>query len=189
MKYYFQHSVVENCYVTGTVNATGIYVGGLAGHVNGSGLVMQSYSSANVTSTGGSIPTNKNISSYKITYNEEFVSRINANIKKIRIPTKKIIKIRNLIINIDEHKCFVNGNLVELTNIEFDILDILMQSPDVVVTRKKILKDIWNFDVDSETRTLDMHIKAIRKKIGEFSQEVYIETIRGIGYVINSKTI
>ena len=64
-----------------------------------------------------------------------------------------------------------------------------MQSPDVVVTRKKILKDIWNFDVDSETRTLDMHIKAIRKKIGEFSQEVYIETIRGIGYVINSKTI
>lgn len=120
---------------------------------------------------------------------KEFISRINANIKKIRIPTKKIIKIRNLIINIDEHKCFVNGNLVELTNIEFDILDILMQSPDVVVTRKKILKDIWNFDVDSETRTLDMHIKAIRKKIGEFSQEVYIETIRGIGYVINSKTI
>lgn len=120
---------------------------------------------------------------------KEFISRINANIKKIRVPSKKIIKIRDLIINIDEHKCFINGKVIELTNIEFEIIDILMHSPDVVVTRKKILKDIWNFDEDSETRTLDMHIKAIRKKIAEHSDEVYVETIRGIGYVINSKTL
>ena len=119
----------------------------------------------------------------------EFISRINANITKIHIPIKKIIKIRDLIINLDEHKCYLKGNLLDLTNIEFDLLNILMHSPDVVVTRKKLLKDVWNFEEDCETRTLDMHIKSIRKKIANLSNEVYIETIRGIGFVINGKTL
>ena len=119
----------------------------------------------------------------------EFISRINANITKIHVPAKTVIKLRDLIINIDEHKCFLKGNVVELTNIEFDLLNMLMHSPDVVVTRKKILKELWNFDDDCETRTLDMHIKSIRKKLAEYSDEVYIETIRGIGFVINGKTL
>ena len=119
----------------------------------------------------------------------EFIARINANITKIHIPVKKIIKIRDLIVNLDEHKCFLKGKVVDLTNIEFDLLSILAHSPDVVVTRKKILKDVWNFEEDCETRTLDMHIKSIRKKIASFTDEVYIETIRGIGFVINGKTL
>ena len=73
---------------------------------------------------------------------KEFISRINANITKMRIPLKKVYKIRDLIINLDEHKCFFNGKVVDLTNIEFDLLSILAHSPDVVVTRKKILKDV-----------------------------------------------
>ena len=64
-----------------------------------------------------------------------------------------------------------------------------MHSPDIVVTRKKILKDMWNLDEDCETRTLDMHIKSLRKKIAEHSNEPYIETVRGIGFVINGKTL
>lgn len=119
----------------------------------------------------------------------EFISRINANITKIHVPVKKVIKIRDLIINIDEHKCFMKGNVVDLTNIEFDLLNMLMQSPDIVVSRRKILKDIWNFDEDCETRTLDMHIKSIRKKLSEFTNETYVETVRGIGFVINGKTL
>ena len=66
---------------------------------------------------------------------------------------------------------------------------MLAHSPDIVVTRKKILKDLWNFDDDCETRTLDMHIKSLRKKIASVTEEVYIETIRGIGFVINGKTL
>lgn len=120
---------------------------------------------------------------------KEFISRINANITKIHVPVKKVIKIRDLIINIDEHKCYFKGNTIELTNIEFDLLNMLMHSPDIVVPRRKILKDIWNFDDDCETRTLDMHIKSLRKKIAEFSEETYIETVRGIGFVINGKTL
>ena len=64
-----------------------------------------------------------------------------------------------------------------------------MHSPDIVVTRRKILKDIWNFDDDCETRTLDMHIKSLRKKIAEYTEETYIETVRGIGFVINGKML
>lgn len=119
----------------------------------------------------------------------EFIARINANITKIHVPVKKVIKIRDLIINLDEHKCYLKGNLVDLTNIEFELLNILMHSPDIVVTRKKLLKDVWNFEEDSETRTLDMHIKSIRKKLASFTEESYIETIRGIGFVINGKTL
>ena len=119
----------------------------------------------------------------------EFISRINANITKIHVPIKKIIKIRDLIVNLDEHKCYLKGNHLELTNIEFDLLSMLAHSPDIVVTRKKILKDLWNFDDDCETRTLDMHIKSLRKKIAAITDEVYIETIRGIGFVINGKTL
>lgn len=119
----------------------------------------------------------------------EFIARINANLTKIHIPVKKVIKIRDLIINLDEHKCYLKGNLVDLTNIEFELLSILMHSPDVVVTRKKLLKDVWNFEEDCETRTLDMHIKSIRKKLISFTEESYIETVRGIGFVINGKTL
>lgn len=119
----------------------------------------------------------------------EFIARINANLTKIHIPVKKVIKIRDLIINLDEHKCYLKGNLVDLTNIEFELLSILMHSPDVVVTRKKLLKDVWNFEEDCETRTLDMHIKSIRKKLINFTDESYIETVRGIGFVINGKTL
>ena len=119
----------------------------------------------------------------------EFIARINANITKIHIPVKKIIKIRDLIVNLDEHKCFLKGKVVDLTNIEFDLLSILVHSPDVVVTRKKILKDVWNFEEDCETRTLDMHIKSIRKKLALYTDDVYIETVRGIGFVINDNTL
>ena len=119
----------------------------------------------------------------------EFIARINANLTKIHIPVKKVIKIRDVIINLDEHKCYLKGNLVDLTNIEFELLSILMHSPDVVVTRKKLLKDVWNFEEDCETRTLDMHIKSIRKKFISFTDESYIETVRGIGFVINGKTL
>ena len=119
----------------------------------------------------------------------EFIARINANITKIHIPVKKIIKIRDLIVNLDEHKCFLKGKVVDLTNIEFDLLSILAHSPDVVVTRKKILKDVWNFEEDCETRTLDMHIKSIRKTLALYTDDVYIETVRGIGFVINGNTL
>ena len=119
----------------------------------------------------------------------EFIARINANLTKIHIPVKKVIKIRDLIINLDEHKCYLKGHLVDLTNIEFELLSILMYSPDIVVTRKKLLKDVWNFEEDCETRTLDMHIKSIRKKFINFTEESYIETVRGIGFVINGKTL
>ena len=64
-----------------------------------------------------------------------------------------------------------------------------MHSPDVVVTRKKLLKDVWNFEEDCETRTLDMHIKSIRKKLASFTEEAYIETVRGIGFVIKGNTL
>ena len=118
----------------------------------------------------------------------EFVSRINANLRKISMHQNKVLKIRGLSLDITRHLVHVDDQLLELTSKEFDILHLLMLSPSVVVTRQKMLKQIWGFEFMAETRTLDMHIKTLREKIARITPEVYIETIRGVGYIIEEKS-
>lgn len=118
----------------------------------------------------------------------EFVSRINANLRKVSMHQNKVLKIRGLSLDITRHQVHVDGQLLELTSKEFDILQLLMLSPSVVVTRQKMLKQIWGFEFMAETRTLDMHIKTVREKISRITPEIYIETIRGVGYIIEEKS-
>ena len=118
----------------------------------------------------------------------EFISRINANLRKVSMHQNKVLKIRGLSLDITRHLVHVDGQLLELTSKEFDILQLLMLSPSVVVTRQKMLKQIWGFEFMAETRTLDMHIKTVREKISRITPEVYIETVRGVGYIIEEKS-
>lgn len=115
----------------------------------------------------------------------EFISRINTNLRKVSMHKNKVFKIRNLSLDITRHLCFLEGVQLDITAKEFDILYMLMESPSIVVTRSKLLKKIWGFDYMAETRTLDMHIKFIREKMAKVTDEPYIETVRGFGYIIN----
>lgn len=117
----------------------------------------------------------------------EFISRINVNLRKVNMHKNKIIRVRDLSLDITRHQFLVKDTVVELTAKEYDILNVLMESASIVVTRGKLLKKIWGYEYITETRTLDMHIKSIREKISRITSEIYIETVRGVGYIIKDR--
>lgn len=119
----------------------------------------------------------------------EFSSRIKANLRKnsTKKDVNEIIKIRDLEINNAKHRCTLKGEVVDLTVTEYQIVELLMKNVANVLTRQKILNIIWGYDYLTDTRTLDMHVKAIREKFSQITSEKYIETVRGIGYIINDK--
>ena len=115
----------------------------------------------------------------------EFISRINTNLRKVNMHKDKALQIRDIKLDVTRHLLFVKEEHVEITSKEFDILYVLMESPSIVVTRGQLLKRIWGYDYLAETRTLDMHIKSLREKISRVTKDIYIETVRGVGYIIN----
>ena len=80
----------------------------------------------------------------------------------------------------DKHVVRVQGTEVYLTYKEFELLRILMTHPGQVFSRDRLLAEIWGYDFDGETRTVDVHIRSLRHKLGAAGEE--IETVRGIGY-------
>ena len=75
-----------------------------------------------------------------------------------------------------------NGRPVTLTHKEFELLSLLIQSPGIVFTREQLLREVWGYTFDAESRTLDMHVRTLRQKLGECGS--CIETVRGSGYRI-----
>lgn len=115
----------------------------------------------------------------------EFVSRINTNLRKVNMHKDKVLTIRDLKLDTGKFLCFIKEEKLDITSKEYDILNELMQTPSIVVPRTRLLKKIWGFDYLAETRTLDMHVKSLREKIAKHTSDVYIETVRGVGYIIN----
>lgn len=118
----------------------------------------------------------------------EFISRVKSNLRKVNgggETRQSVIKVRDLILDRDKHICTLKGQQVQLTVKEFELLSILLANTSKVVTRSTLLKEIWGFDEQVATRTLDMHVKTIREKFARIApEEQYIVTVRAIGYVI-----
>ena len=76
----------------------------------------------------------------------------------------------------------VGGTAVALTKKEFDILQMLLENRGIVLSRDRLLNTIWGYDFDGENRTVDVHIRTLRQKLGEAGS--LIETVRGVGYRI-----
>ena len=85
-------------------------------------------------------------------------------------------------VDLNRHMVTVDGNAVTLTFKEFELLCYLMENKGMVLTRDQLLNQIWGYDFDGENRTVDVHIRTLRQKLGDCG--TYIETIRGIGYKI-----
>lgn len=113
----------------------------------------------------------------------EMVSRIKAVLRRCS-PTEvhDVLTAGDISLNEQEHSVTVNGNPVTLTLKEFEILKLFMQNPNVVFSREKLLSSVWGIDYLGESRTVDMHIKTLRKKLGAAGSS--IETVIGIGYKI-----
>jgi len=93
---------------------------------------------------------------------------------------------QNLKVDFERHEVFVNGEKVDLTLKEFELLQILIKNKGKILTRETLLDKIWGYEYIGETRTVDVHIRYIRKKIEEDDKNPrFIETIRGVGYRFN----
>ena len=103
--------------------------------------------------------------------------------KNEKAPVKNEISIRNLLINTDSRRVFVNGAEAFLTAKEFDLLEILMKTPGKVYSREKLLDTVWGVDYPGDVRTVDVHVRRLREKIEENpSAPKYIFTKWGVGY-------
>ena len=113
----------------------------------------------------------------------EFVSRVRALLRRFSSKKKQISVIGNrqkIELNKDAREVFVKGEKCPLTYKEFELLQVLMSHADQVMTRDSLMELIWGVDFFGESRTLDMHIRTLRKKLGEAGSQ--IQTIRNVGY-------
>lgn len=116
----------------------------------------------------------------------EMVSRIKAVLRRCE-PVKNeddIVSIRDIVLNDKEHIVTAKGENVNLTFKEYKILKLFMNNPDIVFSRDKLLSEVWGVDYLGESRTVDMHIKTLRQKLGEAG--VQIKTVIGVGYKLGS---
>ena len=86
----------------------------------------------------------------------------------------------DLVMQVDKHTVKVQGEEVLLTFKEFELLKYMLENPGIVLSRDQILEHIWGYEFAGETRTVDVHIRTLRKKLGPCQD--MIETIRGVGY-------
>lgn len=118
----------------------------------------------------------------------ELVSRIKAVLRRSGAAKKKaedIIVSGSLEINTKKHEVKADGEVVGLTLKEYELLKRLMENPNIVMTRDSLLEEIWGYDFDGETRTVDVHVRTLRQKLGEKGD--LIQTVRGVGYRVGGE--
>ena len=111
----------------------------------------------------------------------EFLSRIRAALRRAAPEEKpNLFSFHEIQMDNARHKVTVSGTPVELTYKEYSLLRLLLQNTELVVTRETILHVVWGTDISVESRTVDMHIRTLRKKLGDAGR--YIRTVRKVGY-------
>lgn len=116
----------------------------------------------------------------------EMVSRVKAVLRRCRpAPVQHILKSDGLTVNLDEHTVTADSERVQLTYKEFELLRLFLSHPGVAFTRDQLFSEIWGEDYIGETRTVDMHIRTLRQKLGEYGK--CIETVRGVGYRLEAQ--
>jgi two-component system alkaline phosphatase synthesis response regulator PhoP len=114
----------------------------------------------------------------------ELVARIKAVLRRAsnqETPEEDEYQVGNIYLRVDTREVKVDGKEVDLTRKEFDLLHIFMQNVNKVLTREVLLQKVWGYEYEGETRTVDVHIRHLRRKLGP-EGETRIETIHGVGY-------
>ena len=114
----------------------------------------------------------------------ELVARIKAVLRRAigqESQDENEYKVGNIFLQVDTREVTVHGEPVDLTRKEFDLLHIFMQNMGKVLTREVLLQKVWGYEYEGETRTVDVHIRHLRRKLGP-EGETRIETIHGVGY-------
>jgi len=115
---------------------------------------------------------------------KELLARIRAVLRRSADQSGQPFDDGTLLINFDDMRVLCTGGEIKLTRKEFALLTTLVKNQNRVATRQKLLDDVWGQDYYGDTRTLDVHVRRLRQKLGECS--VYIETVVGVGYRFNA---
>lgn len=117
----------------------------------------------------------------------EFLARVKAVLRRTKKQEQpKEYHYKGLTVDMKSRKVWENGRSVDLTLKEFELLRYLLENHGTVLSREKILEKIWGYEIYGETRTVDVHIRTLRQKLGEAG--AMIETVRGVGYRIGEET-
>jgi two-component system phosphate regulon response regulator PhoB len=114
---------------------------------------------------------------------KELVLRVQSVLKRVSEGTPgqpRHLQTGGIVLDVDRHQAAVNGQDIELTATEFRLLHLLMERRGRVQTREHLLINVWNYETEIETRTVDTHIRRLREKLGP--EAGWIETVRGVGY-------
>ena len=115
----------------------------------------------------------------------ELITRVKVLLRRIEPSEESVFAVDNIILDDVRHRVTVDGKQVPMTFKEFELLKYLMRNPNIVLSREKIMSHVWEMDFEGESRTVDMHIKFIRKKLGDAGK--HIRTVRNVGYVIDEE--
>ena len=115
---------------------------------------------------------------------KELIARINAVLRRTEIPTdtRKRLVFDKLIIDLDSYELIVDGKKVDTPPKELELLYHLASTPNRVYTRNQLLDEVWGFDYFGDSRTVDVHIKRLREKIENVSDQWALKTVWGVGY-------
>lgn len=111
----------------------------------------------------------------------EFVSRVKAVLRRCqKKQTSHLLQMEDLTVNLDEYTVSIQGQRVTLTYKEFELLRLFLSHPGMVFTREQLFSRVWNMEYMGDSRTLDVHIRTLRQKLGVYG--MHIETVRNVGY-------
>ena len=110
----------------------------------------------------------------------ELISRVKAVLRRTEIPEAETLAFRGIEVDYPRRKVTVDGREVVLTYKEFELLFYLLKNKGIALTRDRLMSEIWGFDFEGDCRTIDVHIRTLRQKLGDKGD--VIETIRSVGY-------
>ena len=111
----------------------------------------------------------------------ELISSIKAVLRRYHpVKSESLLQMGGIVLNLDERTLTVDDERVQVTYKEFELLRLFMNHPGMAFTRDQLFADVWGMDYAGETRTVDMHIRTLRQKLGKYGE--LIETVRHVGY-------
>ncbi|APH20713.1 response regulator transcription factor [Clostridium botulinum] len=119
---------------------------------------------------------------------EELLAKIRVYEREKLVKSKfDEVKVKDIVMDNKTHQVWRSGREIELTKKEYDILEKLLINKNIVLTRERLIEEIWGYDYVGDTNVVDVFIRYLRSKIDNHSKEKLITTIRGVGYVIKDK--
>lgn len=115
---------------------------------------------------------------------KELLERIKVQLREDSKEKIEVLSVGNIVLNISTHQVYNNKKEVHLTQREFDLLQFLLQKKGKVCERTAIIREVWDIHFEYDSSVIDVYINSLRKKLNLNTQDNFIETIRGVGYIV-----